>query len=91
MLVAAGAVGAVVAAVAAAVITVQVRDTTPAAAPQAHAPVTKTVSPPAPSSPAPLPAAQADHQTCYQGWDSAGRFSDSAQGTLATPPIAKSG
>lgn len=81
---AAGA-GAVVAAIIAAVITIQVRDTTPAAAPT-HAPVTKTVQPPAPASPAPLPAAQADHQTCYQGWDSAMHFTQSAKAALATLP-----
>jgi pilus assembly protein FimV len=45
---AAAAAGAVVAAIIAAVITMQVRDTTPGAAP-AHAPVTKTVRPPAPA------------------------------------------
>lgn len=79
------AAGAVVAAIIAAVITMQVRDTTPAAAPT-HAPVTKTVQPPAPASPAPLPTAQADRQTCEQGWIPAGHFIDSGKAALRTLP-----
>jgi len=86
VLVAAGLVGAVVAAVAAATITVANRDSSPAAAPQTRAPVTKTVSPAAPSSPAPLPTAQADHQTCYQGWDSASHFTDLAGDAMRALP-----
>lgn len=86
VLVAAGLVGAVVAAVAAATITVANRDSSPAAAPQPRAPVTKTVSPVAPPPPAPLPTAQADHQTCYQGWDSAGQLFGQAKAALATLP-----
>lgn len=64
----AGVVGAVVAAAAAAIITAQARDTT-AAPPQTSAPVTVTVPAPPPPLPAPLPTAQADRQTCDQGWD----------------------
>lgn len=84
-LAAAAAAGAVVAAIIAALITMQVRDTTPGAAPT-HAPVTKTVQPPAPASPAPLPTAQADHQTCYQGWDAASRYVDMAKDALRVLP-----
>lgn len=84
-LAAAAAAGAVVAAIIAAVITMQVRDTTPAAAPT-HAPVTKTVQPPTPQSPAPLPTAQADHQTCYQGWDVASHYTDMAKDALRVLP-----
>jgi hypothetical protein len=85
-LISAGVVGAVVAAVAAAVITVQARDTTTAAAPTAPARVTVTVPAPTPVSPAPLPTAQADRQTCEQGWIPAGHFADSGKAALATLP-----
>ena len=72
-LIAAGLVGAAVAAVAAAAITIQARDTTTATAPTAPTPVTVTASAPAPPSPAPLPTAQADRQTC-QGREEASRL-----------------
>ena len=86
VLVGAGVVGAVVAAVAAAVITVQVRDTTTAAAPETHPPVTATVPAPAPPLPAPLPTAQADRQTCEQGWIPAGNLIDSAEAAMHIVP-----
>jgi hypothetical protein len=86
VLVAAGVVGAVVAALAAAVITVQARDTIKAKASEAHAPVTLTVPAPTPAPPAPLPTAQADRQTCEQGWIPAGRLVDSGKAALATLP-----
>jgi hypothetical protein len=83
---AAAGVAGVVAAVAAAVITVQARDTTTPAAPETRVPVTVTVPAPVPPSPAPLPTAQADRQTCEQGWIPAGHFIDSAKAALATLP-----
>lgn len=77
--------GAIVTAIISAVITMQVRDTTPAAAPT-QAPVMKTVQPPAPPSPAQLPTAQADHQTCFQGWDAASHYTDMAKDALRVLP-----
>jgi hypothetical protein len=62
-LVAAGIIAGVIASTAAAVITVNARDTT-AAAPTLPTPVTVTVAPPAPAAPAALPTSQADRQTC---------------------------
>jgi|SRR5271166_712583 len=90
VVVAAGVVGAVVAAVAAAVITVQARNATTVTAPQAPAPVTVTVPAPTPASPAPLPTAQADRQTCQQGWLATQDPAKAATNALAIlPPGAK--
>lgn len=66
-LAAAAGVGAVTATVAAAVITVQVRNTTPTTI-KTTSPVTITMPAPPPLAPVPLPTAQADRQTCQQGW-----------------------
>lgn len=85
VLAAAGVAGAVVAAAATAAITLQTMDTTTAAS-DAHGPVTVTVPAPTPASPTPLPTAQADRQTCEQGWIPAGEFIDSAEAALATLP-----
>ncbi len=63
VLIGAGIIGAVIASTAAAVITVNARDTT-TAAPPLPTPVTVTVAPPTPAAPAPLPTSQADRQTC---------------------------
>lgn len=67
-LLAASAIGAVVASAAAALITVQARETSPPIGPEAPAPVTVTVAAPTPASPPPLPTAQADRQTCQEGF-----------------------
>lgn len=83
--VAAAVLGAVIAAVATAAIAVQSRPD-PTAAPAAHAPVTVTVPAPKPAAPSPLPTEQANHQTCYDGWDGASRFIDQAEAALATLP-----
>lgn len=90
-IVAAGVVGAVVASAVALGISLQGRgtDSTPT---QAAAPVTVTVSAPTSAAPAPLPVAQADSQTCRQGWIPAGNLTDAAQGALHTlPPGVKVG
>lgn len=84
VIVAAAAVGAVVAAGAAALITTQSRDG--AATSAASAPSTVTVPAPTPAAPAPLPTAQADQQTCRQGWIPAGEAIDSATGALNVLP-----
>jgi hypothetical protein len=89
--VAAGVVGAVVASVAALGFTLHSRsaDSTPT---QAGAPVTITVPSPTAASPSPLPEAQADRQTCQQGWIPAGNLTGDAQGALHTlPPGVKVG
>jgi hypothetical protein len=66
---AAAAVGAVVAAVIATIVTTAVTaNTIPAAGTAAPKTVTMTATPTAPLPPAPLPAAQADRQTCQNGW-----------------------
>lgn len=83
-LVAAAAVGAVTAAAMAAIVTTQIRDN--ASAPNSPAPVSVTVPAPSPVSPAPLPTAQADRQTCQQGWLPAGTAIDSATGALSVLP-----
>lgn len=67
MLIVAGAVGAVIASGAAALITTQARGNTAAPA-QTPAPVTVTVRAPASAAPIPLPTAQADRQTCQVGF-----------------------
>lgn len=64
-LVTAGVIGAAVASIAAGTITAQVRDNAAPAAPES---VTITVPAPVPPAPAPLPVAQANRQTCQQGW-----------------------
>lgn len=63
VLIAAGIIGAAIASTAAAVITVNARETT-TAAPTLPTPVTVTVAQPTPAAPAPLPTSQADRQTC---------------------------
>lgn len=84
--VAAAAVGALTAAVTAAVITVRVQDPVESAQ-RAQPAVTETVDAPAPAPPAKLPTAQADRRTCEQGWIPAGSLIDDAQAELAkTPP-----
>lgn len=83
VLVAAAAVGAVVAAGAAALITTQSRES---AATSAPAPSTVTVPAPTPAAPVPLPTAQADQQTCRQGWIPAGEAIDSATAALNVLP-----
>lgn len=83
-LVAAAAVGAVVASGAAALITTQTRDSV--AAPTSPEPSTVTVPAPTPVVPAPLPTAQADRQTCQQGWIPAGQAIDSATAALDVLP-----
>ncbi|MCH9731998.1 MAG: hypothetical protein K0U84_20385 [Actinomycetia bacterium] len=84
-LAAAAAIGAVIAATVAALITTNVRDTT-TAAPKPPPPVTVTVPAPEPPTPAPLPTAQANNQTCRQGWIPAGDLATSAQKELKTIP-----
>ena len=81
----AGSAGALVAAVAAAVTTVQVRDE-PGREQASASSVTITVQPPAPSSPTPLPTAEADRLTCEQGWIHAGDLIDAARTELAKTP-----
>ncbi len=83
-LAAAGGISAVVSAAPAAVITLQVRNTSEA--PQTSAPVTITVPAPAPPTPAPLPAAQADRQTCQEGWLATAAPARAATDTLSVLP-----
>lgn len=66
VLIVAGVIGALIASTAAAVITVQLRDTSEPQ--EAAAPVTVTVAAPTPSAPAPLPVDQANRQTCQEGF-----------------------
>lgn len=89
-LVTAGAIGALIASTAAVVITVQTRGTSEPS--QALAPVTVTVAAPTIASPAPLPADQADRQTCRQGWIPAGNLASEAVRALQVlPPGVKAG
>jgi hypothetical protein len=66
VLVAAGVAGAIIASLAAAVITINTRDTPATSA--APTPVTVTVGAPTPAPPGPLPTAKADRQTCQVGF-----------------------
>ena len=67
VLFAAGIIGAVIASTAAAVITVQARDTT-AAAPVLPTPVTVTVAAPTPAAPAPCQPRRRTAKRARQGW-----------------------
>jgi len=84
-LVSAVVIGGAITSLAAAVITVQTRDTD-ATTEAAPTPVTVTVEVPTPPPPAPLPAAQADRQTCQQGWIPAGNLADAAVRALQVLP-----
>ena len=86
VLVAAGAIAATIASVAAASITLSARDTGPSDAPVTSSPVTVTVAAPTPAAPAPLPTAEADRQTCQDGWVQAGNLIRSAQDALSVLP-----
>jgi len=88
-LIAAAVVGAAISAAAAAIIVVQASDTGGATALGESAPVTVTVAAPRSakkSPPPPLPAAQADRQTCQGGWIAAGNLSKSAVAALDVLP-----
>jgi hypothetical protein len=92
MLAAAGAIAATVASLAAAAITLSARDTGPTQAHATSSPVTITVAAPTPAAPAPLPTAEADRQTCQNGWVQAGNLIRSAQDVLSVlPPDVKVG
>lgn len=86
VLLTAGAIGAVIAAAVAAVITVQGRGTSSPAVTEPPAPVTVTVAAPTRPPPAPLPTSQADRQTCQEGWVPAGKLIDSATAALNVLP-----
>lgn len=86
LIVAAGLVGALVASTAAVAITLQSRGTTATAAPEPTAPVTVTVPAPTPAPPAPLPTAQADRQTCRDGYLGSDAPYKAATDTLAVLP-----
>lgn len=91
LITAAAVLGAVIASAGAAVITLQARDShTPLSA--TASPVTVTVEAPPPVSPAPLPSAQADRQTCREGWIPAGNLAREAVRALQIlPPDVKVG
>lgn len=86
LLVAVGVVAASLASFAAATITVGTRDTGVSAAHTAPSSVTVTVAAPTPPAPALLPTAQADLQTCKQGFLATDAPSRSAKDALATLP-----
>ena len=86
VLVAAGAIAATIASVAAASITLSARDTGPSDASVTSSPVTVTVAAPTPAAPAPLPTAEADRQTCQDGWVQAGNLIRSAQDAISVLP-----
>lgn len=84
----AGLVGAIVASTAAVAITLQSRDTTAAEASSSPAaPVTVTVPAPAPAPPVPLPTAQADRQTCQEGYLGSTAPVKAATDALAVLPV----
>lgn len=85
ILIAAAAVGGMVAVAAVTAITTQAR-LSAHTAPKSPPPVTVTVPPPTPAAPTPLPTAQADRQTCQQGWIPAGQAIDSATAALDVLP-----
>lgn len=80
----AGAIGAVVAATVAGLITAEVRSDHDGSAPQTT--VTSTVAAPPPPSAAPLPVRQADQKTCRDGWVPAGNLARSAVTSLRRLP-----
>jgi hypothetical protein len=82
----AGAIGAVATSAAAALITVQARDTSSPVVTEAPAPVTVTVAAPTPASPPPLPTAQADRQTCQEGFLATQAPTKAATDALAVLP-----
>lgn len=83
-IVAAAAVGALTSSVLAAVVTAQTRDSETATS--AGAPSTVTIAAPTPQSPAPLPTAQADRQTCQIGFKSTEAPTQSAADSLRQLP-----
>jgi hypothetical protein len=81
----AAVIGALIAAVGAVAITIQLRAAGTDGS-NGSAPVTVTVPAPTPISPAPLPATQADRKTCEQGYIPAGQLIAQAKAALATLP-----
>lgn len=75
------AAGALIATLTAALIATQARDGGNAAT--IASTTTRTVTAPTTAAAAPLPVAQADHQTCHGGWIDAGNLMDAAEAASA--------
>lgn len=91
VLVASGIAGAIVASAVSTIVTVQARDGA-SSQPRVSSPTTVTVAAPTPPAQVPLPTAEANRQTCRQGWIAAGNHIKSAQAAVSgLPPEIKVG